>query len=176
MEIVNVVASVALGVDFDLEDIRVALGDVEYEPKQFPGLVHKQEKPKTAALIFGSGKIICTGATSIEEASEAINKIVDKIRTIDPRIPKKLDIEVQNIVATTNLDAFLNLDAIAIGLEETEYEPEQFPGLVYRMKDPKVVLLLFGSGKIVCTGARNPEEAELAVKRMEERLKELNLL
>jgi len=87
-------------------------------------------------------------------------------------------IEVQNIVASGDLGARINLNAIAIslGLERVEYEPEQFPGLVYRLDAPKVVVLLFGSGKLVCTGARKPEDAEAAVDKITEELKAAGLL
>jgi transcription initiation factor TFIID TATA-box-binding protein len=91
-------------------------------------------------------------------------------------IPGEPEVIVQNVVATANLGAELNLDAIAIGLDNTEYEPEQFPGLVYRMKDPKVVLLLFGSGKIVITGAKSLEDAERAAENVTMKLEELELL
>ncbi len=70
----------------------------------------------------------------------------------------------------------LNLEAVALELENTEYEPEQFPGLVYRLGDPKVVLLLFGSGKVVCTGAKTAEQAQLGVEKTKERLVELDLI
>ena len=172
----NVVASASLGQKFDLELISIAMDRVEYEPEQFPGLVYHLDEPKAAALIFGSGKIVCTGAKSIEEAELAINKIVDRIKKAGIDIREKPNVVVQNIVATANLEAELNLDAIAIGLENTEYEPEQFPGLVYRMKGPKVVLLLFGSGKIVCTGAKSIEDAENAATKVREKLEGLGLI
>lgn len=172
----NVVASTSLGRKFDLGLITVSLNKVEYEPEQFPGLVYHLEDPKAAALIFGSGKIVCTGAKSIEEATLAIHRTIDKIRSAGIDIDNKPDIVVQNVVATANLDAELNLDAIAIGLDNTEYEPEQFPGLVYRMNDPKVVLLLFGSGKIVCTGAKSIEDAERATANVKGTLNELGLI
>jgi transcription initiation factor TFIID TATA-box-binding protein len=176
IEVENVVASVSLDKKFDLELITIVLDKVEYEPEQFPGLVYHLDEPKAAALIFGSGKIVCTGAKSIEEAKIAIGRIVDKIKEAGVEITKEPDVVVQNVVATANLDAELNLDAIAIGLDNTEYEPEQFPGLVYRMDDPKVVLLLFGSGKIVCTGAKSIEDAERAADNIAKKLKELDLL
>ncbi|MFQ5974702.1 MAG: TATA-box-binding protein [Candidatus Hydrothermarchaeales archaeon] len=162
--------------EVDLESVAVALSNVEYEPEQFPGLVFHLDKPKTAALIFGSGKIVCTGAKSIDEVKEAINITVDKIRNAGTDIPEDPVVVVQNIVASANLHAELNLDAIAIGLDGTEYEPEQFPGLVYRMTDPKVVLLLFGSGKIVCTGAKKPSDVGRAVENVSKKLGELGLL
>jgi len=176
VKIENVVASTALGQKFDLGLITVAIDNVEYEPEQFPGLVYHLDEPKAAALIFGSGKIVCTGAKSIAKAKLAIERIVEKIKEAGVDITAKPEVIVQNVVATANLHAELNLDAIAIGLDNTEYEPEQFPGLVYRMKDPKVVLLLFGSGKIVCTGAKSVEDAENAAENVSKKLNGLGLL
>ncbi len=172
----NVVASTSLGQKFDLDLITSTMERVEYEPEQFPGLVYHLDEPKAAALIFGSGKIVCTGAKSIEEAEIAIKKIVDRIREAGIDIKEDPKVVIQNVVATANLNPELNLDAIAIGLDNTEYEPEQFPGLVYRMRDPKVVLLLFGSGKIVCTGAKSIEDAERAAEKVKKKLEELGLI
>jgi transcription initiation factor TFIID TATA-box-binding protein len=98
------------------------------------------------------------------------------MRALDPDIPHEFEIKVQNIVASANLDKTLNLEAVALDLENTEYEPEQFPGLVYRLGEPKVVLLLFGSGKVVCTGAKTIADAQLGVEKTKERLAELDLL
>ncbi|ADP76983.1 TATA binding protein of transcription factor TFIID [Methanothermus fervidus DSM 2088] len=176
IEIENIVASATLGRPIDLSKISKALKSVNFNRKQFPGLVYKLDKPKTAALIFGSGKLVCTGAKSVEDSIKAIKTTVNKIREVDPDIPEDYEIKIQNIVASANLSKPLNLDEIAMTLENTEYEPEQFPGLVYRLDKPKVVLLLFGSGKVVCTGARDPKDAKLGVKKTKERLKELNLI
>jgi len=83
---------------------------------------------------------------------------------------------VENIVASAKLDGRLNLDTIAFNLENSEYEPEQFPGLVYRMKKPKVAFLLFGSGKVVCTGAREIEDVSVAVAKVSRILKKLGAM
>ena len=176
IKIENVVASSNLNTDVDLELLAAKLKNVEYEPEQFPGLVFHLDEPKTASLIFGSGKIVCTGSKSIDEVYTAIRRTIQKIREAGVSIPDNYTIEIQNIVASASLNSELNLDAIAISLEMTEYEPEQFPGLVYRLDSPKVVILLFGSGKMVCTGAKSPEDAELAVERVEKKLKSLGLL
>ena len=98
------------------------------------------------------------------------------MRVLDADIPKEFEIIIQNIVASANLGKTLNLEAVTLDLENTEYEPEQFPGLVYRLEDPKVVLLLFGSGKVVCTGAKNFDAAQLGVEKTKERLSELDLI
>ena len=178
IRIENVVASTSLGGNLDLEAIALALDGAEYEPKQFPGLIYRLKEPKTAALLFTSGKVVCTGAKNIEQVKTAISKVVKQIEAAGIMIKVEPKIEVQNIVATSDFGAKINLNAIAmtLGLENVEYEPEQFPGLVYRLASPKVVVLLFGSGKLVCTGARKPEDVEIAVDKITQELKAAGLL
>lgn len=312
VKIQNVVTSATLNEKIDLERIATAVEDIEYEPEQFPGLVLRLEDPKTATLVFGSGKLVCTGAKSPEESRRAIYKIIEllkkentpipdpqwqvrwsgggtqhtfegkiaaqsvkNVRYVDedprkknlskdkvkhdkntitfegyawegqrgvnfeaegvisfdvkqdseyrpefvfvgknkinpPEIPFELreqptlsgydsinpvreprhipgedagffvwfrgpEIVVQNIVASADLGVELNLDAIVFGLPNCEYEPEQFPGLIYRLKKPKVVLLLFGSGKIVCTGAKTREDVENAIVEVRRALRKIGV-
>jgi transcription initiation factor TFIID TATA-box-binding protein len=178
IKIENVVASTSLGGELDLQAIALALDGAEYEPEQFPGLIYRLKEPKTATLLFRSGKVVCTGAKSLEQVKTAISKVAKQIEAAGIVIKIVPKIEVQNIVASSDLGAQINLNAIAIslGLEKVEYEPEQFPGLVYRIDVPKVVVLLFGSGKLVCTGARKPEDVEAAVDKITEELKAAGLL
>jgi transcription initiation factor TFIID TATA-box-binding protein len=179
IRIENVVASTAIASELDLNALAVALTEAEYDPGRFPGLVLRMKEPKTAALLFRSGKVVCTGAQSIDDVTRAITLVCKKVETAGSNgINHKPAIEIQNIVASSNLHADLNLNAIAmgLGLERVEYEPEQFPGLVYRMADPRVVLLLFGSGKLVCTGAKKPEDASRAVDKVRAELSALGLL
>jgi len=176
IRIENIVASASLGVEIPLEKIVTKGEGVEYEPEQFPGLVYRINKPKAAALIFGSGKIVCTGARSIQDVNLVFEKVKNFVKKAGVKIPTNTKIQVENIVASTKLDANLNLDKIAFSLENSEYEPEQFPGLVYRMESPKVAFLLFGSGKIVCTGARSIQDVKDAVKKVSEKLKRIGAL
>jgi len=178
IKIENVVASMSLGTELDLQSIALALDNAEYEPEQFPGLVCRLKEPKTAALLFRSGKMVCTGAKSIDAVGKAVDIVTAKIEASGVKVNRNPEITVQNIVASSDLGAALNLNAIGIGLglEKVEYEPEQFPGLVYRMTDPKVVVLLFSSGKLVCTGAKKPADAERAVDTITQELRNLGLL
>jgi transcription initiation factor TFIID TATA-box-binding protein len=178
IRIENIVASTSFGNELDLEAIALALVDTKYDPDHFPGLIYRLKEPKTATLLFRSGKVICTGAKSLGQVKLAISNVVKKIEKIGIKIQKEPEIEVQNIVASSDLGTKINLNEIAISLhlEKIEYEPEQFPGLVYRLDDPKVVLLLFGSGKLVCTGARKPEDVERAVENITEELRIAGLL
>ncbi len=161
-------ASTSLGTELDLSTIAISLDGSEYDPEQFPGLIYRLKEPKTATLLFRSGKVVCTGAKSLDQVKLAIEKVIKHIEKAGIHIKNEPKITVQNIVATSDLGQKINLNAIAIslGLEKVEYEPEQFPGLVYRPDVPKVVLLLFGSGKVVCTGARKPQDVEDAVDKI----------
>jgi len=178
IKIENVVASTSLGEELDLQSIALALDGAEYEPEQFPGLIYRLKEPKTATLLFRSGKVVCTGAKSLDDVKVAISKVAKQIETAGIKITIEPVIEVQNIVASSDLEQAINLNAIAItlGLEKVEYEPEQFPGLVYRLDVPKVVVLLFGSGKLVCTGARKPHDVEEAVSKITVELRAAGLL
>jgi transcription initiation factor TFIID TATA-box-binding protein len=178
IKIVNVVASTSIGREINLKQATLALEGADYDPKRFPGLVYRTKEPKTAALLFRSGKIVCTGANSVDEAHKGIENVFQSLRNIGIEVNGTPQITIQNIVASADLHSVINLNAVAIGLglENIEYEPEQFPGLVYRVSDPKVVVLLFGSGKLVVTGGRKPEDAANAVDRIAKELKSLNLM
>ena len=180
VKVENIVASTSFADKLDLDVIAQSLEEAEYEPEQFPGLVYRLKNPKTATLLFRSGKANCTGAKNIEDVRKTVDIIADKLRkmNIDVYKNKDLEIVIQNIVAISDLGTELNLNEVAmgLGLENVEYEPEQFPGLVYRIKEPKVAMLLFGSGKIVCTGARKTEDVSIAVDKLSAELSSLDLI
>ena len=178
VKVQNIVASTTFAEKLDLDMIAQSLEEAEYEPEQFPGLVYRLSEPKTATLLFRSGKANCTGAKNVEDVRKTVDIIADKLKKLDVEVYKNPKIIVQNIVAKANLGGELNLTETAqsLGLENVEYEPEQFPGLVYRIKEPKVAMLLFSSGKIVCAGARSTEDVSIAVEKLLEELTSLGLL
>jgi len=178
VKVENIVASTSFADKLDLDVIAQSLDEAEYEPEQFPGLVYRLGNPKTATLLFRSGAANCTGAKNIEDVKTTIKIIAEKLEKIGVKVNKNPEIVIQNIVATADLGGELNLSevAVSLGLENVEYEPEQFPGLVYRIKEPKVAMLLFGSGKIVCAGARKIEDVSLAVDKLSKELSSLGLL
>ena len=175
VKVENVVAFVSLGKTISLNKLVANLESAEYEPEQFPGLVYRTTEPRAAALIFSSGKIVCTGAKSIDKAKEAVHKVVDKIREAGISLPTKFDIQVENIVASSKIKAKLNLEEITFSLENAEYEPEQFPGLVYRIPKPRVAFLLFSSGKIICTGAHTLSDIHDALNKLKEKLESIGI-
>ncbi len=179
INIENVVASTKLAEEFDLIKIESELEGAEYNKEKFPGLVYRVKAPRAAFLIFTSGKVVCTGAKNVEDVRTVITNMAQTLKSIGfEDVNLNPEIHVQNIVASADLKTDLNLNAIALGLglENIEYEPEQFPGLVYRIKVPKVVVLIFSSGKLVVTGGKSPDECEEGVKIVRVQLENLGLL
>ena len=172
LKIVNIVASSSLGKDIPLIKLAEKLPNTEYNPEQFPGLVMRIKEPKSSALIFGSGNIVCTGARSMGKLREAIKAIVKNVEKIGIKISEVPRAKVQNIVAHGSIGMDLNLNFLAMELENTEYEPEQFPGLVYKLAGTRATFLLFSNGKIVCTGTRSEPKLIEAVDLLIEKLKQ----
>jgi len=172
----NVVASASIDQDIDLNEITRKFPDAEYHPDQFPGLVFRLNSPRTATLIFRTGKMVCTGAKSEELAIKAVNTVVQKLRKENIKIKKDAIITVQNIVAAINLGGKIHLEKAAKTLPRSMYEPEQFPGLIHRMLEPKTVVLLFASGKLVCTGAKKESDVYRSVHNLHSLLEEKNLM
>jgi transcription initiation factor TFIID TATA-box-binding protein len=166
IRIVNIVVSTSLEHDIPLEKMAAVLPNTEYNPEQFPGLVIRIKEPKTSALIFSSGKVVCTGARTLEKVDESIQKIIEALRKINIDIKIKPKITVQNVVASGSIGMDLNLNKLAMKLDNTEYEPEQFPGLVYKLAEAKATFLLFSNGKIVCTGTKSKEQVMEAINKL----------
>ena len=172
----NVVASADIMQKIDLDDVTRKCPDVEYHPDKFPGLVFRLKSPKTSTLIFTSGKMVCTGSKSEEMARKAIKTVVQNLRKGGIKVKKDAKITIQNMVASINLGGKIHLEQAARTLPRSMYEPEQFPGLIHRMLDPKTVILLFSSGKIVCTGAKQEAAMYRSVNNIHSLLEEKKLM
>jgi len=166
----NIVSSITLDQNLNLKQLARKIKEID-NPKQFPGVIFRLQEPKLAMLIFRTGKVICSGARSRRDIDEAVSKLIAKLRKAGVRIKAKPIIEIQNIVASASLDFKVNLDVLATECLNTEYEPEQFPGLVFRLDSPKTVMLIFRSGKIIITGAKTPKDADLAAERTRDSVK-----
>ncbi|HRZ85247.1 MAG TPA: TATA-box-binding protein [Candidatus Paceibacterota bacterium] len=160
LSIQNIVATASLGKPVSLTKLARTQTNTEYNPEQFPGLVLRIKKPKSAVLVFSSGNLVCTGTKSTVQVKEVINQVIKQLAKIGVRITDKPKITVQNIVASGSIDLKLNLNYLALNLENTEYEPEQFPGLVYKLIEPNATFLLFSNGKLVCTGTKNKQQLD----------------
>jgi transcription initiation factor TFIID TATA-box-binding protein len=149
---------------------------VEYNPEQFPGAVFRLMTPKTATLLFSTGKMVCTGSKSEDMARKAVKIVVQQLRKEKVKIKKDAVVTVQNIVSSINLGGKIHLEKTARTLPRSMYEPEQFPGVIHRMVDPKTVILLFASGKLVCTGAKTEKDVYRSVNNLHSLLEELDLM
>jgi transcription initiation factor TFIID TATA-box-binding protein len=178
LKIENIVASTKVNDSLDLVALASQIPGAEYNKQRFPGVVLRMQNPKIAALVFGSGKVVLTGAKSIENLTLGLEYLVSVLKGLKIDIIEKPVYIVQNIVTSADLGSRINLNKIAMSfnLDKIEYEPEQFPGLVYRLDDPKVVVLLFGSGKLIITGGKVAMDAERAVKKIYKDLLDLKLL
>ncbi|MCK4313444.1 TATA-box-binding protein [Candidatus Bathyarchaeota archaeon] len=176
LHIENVVAAATLNQKIDLNAVVKSFPGVEYRPEQFPGLVFRLKRPKTATLIFNSGKMVCTGAKSEKESRRAVNKVVKELKKGGIIIIGKPEVKIVNIVASISLGGIIDLEKAVRPLGKTMYEPEQFPGLIYRMSEPRVVMLLFASGKLVCTGAKKEQDVYDAVNKLHRILEEKQLI
>jgi len=175
----NVVATARFNQRFDLNAIVKAFPNVEYRPQAFPGLAFKLREPKSCVLIFSTGKMVCTGTKSEKEARKAILKVARELKEAGIMVRSgQPDIAIQNIVASVDLgEVSVDLEAAVYKLKKgVMYEPEQFPGAVYRMDVPQVVFLIFNAGKLVCVGAKKEEDIYRAVEKIVAFLEQNDLL
>ena len=175
-KIENVVATVNLEITekMDLNQIARKHGDTEYNPERFPGLVMRIQDPKATFLIFSTGKMVVTGLRRADEAARGVEKAIKNIKKAGIKVANP-EITIQNIVASGDLHTNIDLNMAAIVMENVMYEPEVFPGLIYRMKEPKTVFLIFSTGKIVCTGAKNSDVVREAVLNLNKVVREMGI-
>ena len=178
IKVENVVANARIAEELDLKDIESKIEAAVFTKKKFPGLVYRTKEPKSAFLIFRSGKVVCTGSKTEAGVRVVMDKLASDLRSIGIDVVEHPEFKVQNIVASANLGTELNLGAIVIGLEleGMEYEPEVFPGLVYRIADPKSAILIFSSGRLVITGGKTIADCNKSVEVLLEKLKGLKLI
>jgi len=175
-KIENVVATVVVKIDekIDLNQICRKLPEVEYNPERFPGLVMRIVKPKATILVFSTGKMVVTGMRQASEAPKVVEKVVKNLKKSGIKV-FGAEITIQNIVASGDLHTNIDLNMAAVVMEYAMYEPEVFPGLIYRMQNPKTVFLIFSTGRIVCTGAKNKEIVREAVSKLNLQVRELGV-
>jgi len=173
LKIQNIVATTSLGKDIPLTKLAKTLSNTEYNPETFPGLILRVKKPKSAVLVFTSGNLVCTGTKSVAQVKEVIREVIKQLRKININVKIVPKITVQNIVASGSINMNLNLNYLALELENTEYEPEQFPGLVYKLVDPTATFLLFSNGKLVCTGTKNRAQLEDSMNQLQKKTREI---
>lgn len=178
----NVVASARIDQEIDLYSIVRYFQKVDYRPEVFPGLPFRIENPKSCVLIFKNGKMVCTGTKSVKEAEQAIKKAIHELREVQIiTTEKEPEITIQNIVASVELiDILIDIENAIYELCKIGrilYEPDMFPGAIYRrMENPKVVILIFASGKLICVGAKKEKDVYKAVEELVTFLEKKGLL
>lgn len=171
-KIENIVGSGTIADSIDLDMLIGKLEGYELNKKRFPGAVLRLRSPKIAVLIFSTGKVVLTGAKSPEDFVLGQDVLIQKMKNAGVICHDAPDLAVTNMVCSYDLGKFINLNKVVVtlNLEHIEYEPEQFPGLVYRISDPKIVALLFSSGKIILTGGKTMEDIERGVAFLEQKM------
>jgi transcription initiation factor TFIID TATA-box-binding protein len=172
LKIENIVASGAIADSIDLEVISQNIENCELNTKRFPGAVYRMDKPKIASLIFSSGKVVLTGIRDNQSLEEGLRLIINKMKENGVPCYDEPRVAVTNIVCSYDIGSKINLNKVVmtLNLENIEYEPEQFPGLVYRIAEPKIVALLFSSGKIILTGGKNMEDIKAGLSFLEQKI------
>ena len=174
----NIVASAQISNSFDVQKLAEKIPGSIYNPDDFNGLSIKYEMPKIAVLVLHNGKAISTGGKDKLEAENSIKKTTKKIKDAGFKTKKSYKTKIENIVLSTNLNKPLNLEAISGGLylKNVNYNPKDFPGLIYKADDKNSIVILFNSGKVVCTGAKSMDNAKKAIERTKEKLTSIGAL
>ena len=175
IHIENVVATATLDKTLNLTKIIKKLPNIQYNRKKFPGGIMRIQSPKVVILFFSTGKLVCTGGTSVEMTKIAFEKFAKILEKIVGTVMLS-DIKIQNIVSSANFGKMVHLEQAARMLPRSLYEPEQFPGIIHRLHYPKTVILVFASGKLVCTGGKTIDDIHNSIHVFHSLLKEKNLL
>ncbi|MFX1502997.1 MAG: TATA-box-binding protein [Promethearchaeota archaeon] len=172
----NIVATAKMKITEKMNLVKIArkLHDCEYHPERFPGVVYRSDNPRATFLIFSSGKMVITGLEFVQDAEKAVMKLLKKLKKIGIKLTDPI-ISIQNLVSSGDLHTDINLNKAVLLMEYVMYEPEVFPGLIYNMKDPRAVFLLFSTGKYVCTGIKKKRNLEKAIIKLTQKVKNLDI-
>jgi transcription initiation factor TFIID TATA-box-binding protein len=169
VHIEDVTVSTNLNVDIPLNRIVTQEEEAEYDGEGSDGVVYRMDEPKATALIFSSGKIVCTGAKSIREAEEAVQHVAEKIKELGAEVPHKPEMVIEKIVAAFRLKDSVNLQELASRLEGARYDTEKLPAVVYRPAEGDADFLIL-ERKIICTGSRSIRDVQAAMKSLKAEL------
>ncbi|KAL0244200.1 hypothetical protein GEMRC1_008285 [Eukaryota sp. GEM-RC1] len=166
VKIYNVVATVNLKCSLDLKHIASYVRNAEYNPRRFAAAIVRIMEPKATALMFRTGKMVITGASNEEDCHRAARRFCRILQKVKCPVSFS-DFKIENIVGVSKMGYCIDLEALHMRHHKfAQYEPELFPGLVYRLLEPKVCLLIFVTGRIVITGARTRDAIYLALEKM----------
>ena len=167
IRIQNISSTANLGIRLDLKKIALKCRNTEYNPRRFAAVIMRLREPRATALIFASGKMVVTGVKSTHNANLAAKKFAYIIERVGFKPNEFVDFKVQNIVGTADMGFPVRLEGLVYAHSAfASYEPELFPGLIYRLVSPRVVFLIFVSGKIVITGAKKESDLSAALTKL----------
>lgn len=186
VNIENVVVTATIPCRLDLNRIKSSVPGVTVPPK-FPAVVYRPppqqsvkatsgKRSKPCILVFSSGKLVCPGNRNTRTAKVLIRRFIEELRERDIEVSGKQAYEVSNIVASGDLEGYINLEGAAERLRGVVFEPGVFPGLIYRIDEPKAVFLLYANGKFVCPGNKDEKTIRPAIMKVMQQLKEMGLI
>ena len=175
LNIENIVVSARIASSLNLEVLADTIPNSKYNPGELPVLLLHFSQPKVAAMVFSSGRVVITGAKTIEEVETSLKILSKQLQQAGIITSKKPIYDIKNIVASTQFNKTLNLPKIASHLDNVQYEPEHFPGIIHRTTTPSIVIMLFNSGKIVGNGT-NLEEISIAIDKLSIELSSQNMI
>lgn len=170
VHIEDITSATNIGSEIPLEKFVEENEEAEFDSEHTDGVVFRLKEPKSTALVFHHGKIICTGSKSIQQAKEAIDIVVERVANLGIDVPQDPEIGIEKIVAAFRMTDPFDLQKVADSLEGSVYDPEKLPGVVYRMTEPKSEFLIRENGKIICTGSNSIKDIQAAVKDLKEKL------
>ncbi|MDD5189339.1 MAG: TATA-box-binding protein [Methanoregula sp.] len=175
LKVENMVASGVIADSIDLALLSEKVKNCELNTKRFPGAVYRIDNPRIACLIFSTGKIVLTGIRNHKALADGLAIVMKSVRDAGITTHDEPKVAITNMVCSYDIGKRINLNKIVVTLnvENIEYEPEQFPGLVYRIKDPKIVALLFSSGKIILTGGKTLEDIKKGLDVIEQKIESI---
>lgn len=178
VNIENIIASAKLAEGFNLDDLAISVENSKYNPDEIPAVALHRDDPKTAVLLFSSGKATFTGAKTLSEIETLVVKTIYELEKTGFIVNQEPEIEIHSIIASSDFNIELNLVNIVNNplFENVEYNPGEFPGVIYRMNEPSTVFLIFATGKIVCTGFKKIEDITIAMNNIEDKLSSIGAL
>jgi transcription initiation factor TFIID TATA-box-binding protein len=169
VQVENIVVSFTLAPSFDLPKLASILPDAKYTPSEVPVMVLTFLKPRSMVTLFPTGNVVVTGPKSMPEVHEVVKMLSDRLMVVGVQAGATPEVKIQNVTASTDLHRPLNMELLVKSFPAAEYNPSVFPGLVYKGEDQNTVILLFGSGKIVCNGL-TVEDITIALDKLMEKM------
>ena len=176
LEIENVIVASHLGKDVELIKLATELPNARYSSSGNPSVIIELDRTnpkfighkrlKAAGVLFGNGKVLVTGISSLQEGKEIVTKLKSSIRDIDPKISTKRATKIENMVTKMNFGRKLDLQNISNAMPGSEYDPLRFQGLIIRVDNPLASFILFESGITIITDIVREAKAKKAFKEL----------